>query len=111
MNVPTIARLIEKWLGCKRCEKVILVRDITNRLAGEDMVIGSGQRIGMMDGEFLLTVTEFSIELFRLDALLLERDDEIVDHFLADHKASGAKAYAFINRAECFRTGRFSIFF
>ena len=57
----------------------MLVGDVADRLARQDVVVGGGQRVGVMDRHLLLPVPQFRVVEFDRDVLGFERLDNVED--------------------------------
>src|SRR3989442_15509192 len=80
MDMRPTASLIEERLGGKRGNNVVLLSHTTHGFAHQQRVIRGAQGVGMVDRELLLTRAEFGHELLHLDALLLQRGNDVINN-------------------------------
>ena len=74
-----VSRLVWKRLGGEGCVKIVLSSDVANRFAIHDVVVGGSKGVCVADGQFLLSVAEFWVILLHLEALGVQRNDNVVD--------------------------------
>src|SRR5215475_13029874 len=72
--------------------------DAADRLAVEDLPVGSGQRGRVSDGELLLPVAELRVVLLDLDVLRLQAFHDIVHHRGRGGHADGGEAERLVER-------------
>src|SRR5215510_5580160 len=98
VDVPAVARLTGKWLGGQRGDEAVAERDAAGRLPERDLVVRGTERVGIADGQLLLSGPELRIALLGEHALRLERVHQLAhDRRRAVH-ADGREAEAPIER-------------
>ena len=78
VEMTPVSRLVWKRLGGEGCVKIVLSSDVANRFAIYDVVVGGSKGVRVADGQFLLSVAEFWVILLHLEALGVQRNDNVV---------------------------------
>ena len=98
VDVAAVAGVVRPRLRRERGDEAVPRRDAADRLAHEQLLVGRLQRRRVRGRDLVLAVAELGVVLLELDALRVERRDEVVDVVLRRGRADRREAEAGVDR-------------